>query len=108
MLYCNVAQQLESQSTRTVVGKQSYIAPEQFRGNAVTQSDLYPRSHHFLLSYWPRSKASNMFEPFHCAVRAAALDAIVDKLTNLDAAQRYQRVQDLEHDLHNLRRETSG
>jgi serine/threonine protein kinase len=37
----NVAQQLESQSTRTMVGKQSYIAPEQFRGKAVTQSDLY-------------------------------------------------------------------
>src|SRR5581483_12186920 len=37
----NVAQQMESTATRTVVGKHSYIPPEQFRGKATTQSDIY-------------------------------------------------------------------
>src|SRR5262249_14994821 len=37
----NVAQQRESTSTRTVVGKHAYIPPEQFRGKAPTQSDIY-------------------------------------------------------------------
>lgn len=37
----DVAQQLESTATRTVVGKHAFIAPEQFRGRAQTQSDIY-------------------------------------------------------------------
>jgi hypothetical protein len=38
----NVAKQLESASaTHTVVGKHAYIPPEQFRGDATTQSDIY-------------------------------------------------------------------
>src|ERR1700739_3705163 len=37
----NVAQKLESTATRTVVGKHSYIPPEQFRGKATVQSDIY-------------------------------------------------------------------
>jgi len=37
----NVAQQQESASTRTIVGKHNYLPPEQFRGNANTQSDIY-------------------------------------------------------------------
>ncbi|MBX9953191.1 MAG: serine/threonine protein kinase, partial [Candidatus Obscuribacterales bacterium] len=37
----NVARQAESTATRTVVGKHSYIPPEQFRGKASTQSDIY-------------------------------------------------------------------
>ena len=37
----NVARLMESDSTRTVVGKHSYIAPEQFKGKPATKSDLY-------------------------------------------------------------------
>jgi serine/threonine-protein kinase len=35
------ANELLTTATGTLVGKQSYIAPEQFRGKAVTQSDIY-------------------------------------------------------------------
>jgi len=35
------ANQLLTTATGTLVGKQSYIAPEQFRGKAVVQSDIY-------------------------------------------------------------------
>lgn len=37
----NVAQQIETCTTGTVVGKQAYIAPEQFRGRATSASDIY-------------------------------------------------------------------
>ena len=41
LLDFNVAHTMESNTTRTVVGKHSYIAPEQFRGKPCPQSDLY-------------------------------------------------------------------
>jgi len=37
----NVAQQLEGDPSRSVVGKHSYIPPEQYRGKASSQSDIY-------------------------------------------------------------------
>lgn len=37
----NVAHQLEGNATATVVGKQCYLPPEQFRGKPVPASDLY-------------------------------------------------------------------
>lgn len=37
----NVAQQVEEKTTGTVVGKHAYLPPEQFRGETVSQSDLY-------------------------------------------------------------------
>lgn len=48
----NVARELESGSTRTVVGKHNYMAPEQFKGKACPQSDLYSlgASLHYLLT----------------------------------------------------------
>jgi tRNA A-37 threonylcarbamoyl transferase component Bud32 len=46
------ANELIANSTGTFVGKQSFIAPEQFRGKAVTQSDIYTFgcTLHFLLT----------------------------------------------------------
>ena len=37
----NVAEQKSTTTTATVVGKHAYIAPEQFRGRPVPQSDIY-------------------------------------------------------------------
>ncbi|MBP9089805.1 serine/threonine protein kinase [bacterium] len=37
----NVAEQLESNETKTMVGKHCYVSPEQFRGKATWQSDIY-------------------------------------------------------------------
>ncbi len=37
----NVAEQLESKETKTMVGKHCYVSPEQFRGKATIQSDIY-------------------------------------------------------------------
>lgn len=48
----NVAQQQESTATGTVVGKHSFIAPEQFRGKPTPQSDIYSMGAtlHYLLA----------------------------------------------------------
>lgn len=37
----NVAREMEAGTTRTVVGKHNYMAPEQFKGRACPKSDLY-------------------------------------------------------------------
>jgi len=37
----NVAEQLETKETKTMVGKHCYVPPEQFRGKATAQSDVY-------------------------------------------------------------------
>ncbi len=37
----NVAEQLETRETKTMVGKHCYVPPEQFRGKATIQSDVY-------------------------------------------------------------------
>lgn len=37
----NVAQELEEGATKTIVGKHAYLPPEQFRGKASPQSDIY-------------------------------------------------------------------
>lgn len=41
LLDFNVAQDRQSGTTGTIVGKHSYLPPEQFRGKAVTASDIY-------------------------------------------------------------------
>ena len=41
LLDFNVAHLMESDTTKTVVGKHSYMSPEQFRGKPSPQSDLY-------------------------------------------------------------------
>lgn len=48
----NVAQQSEATTTGTVVGKHSYLPPEQFRGEPIPQSDIYAMgaTMHFLLT----------------------------------------------------------
>jgi serine/threonine-protein kinase len=97
----NVAQQTESTATGTVVGKQAYLPPEQFRGRPVAQSDIYAMGAtlYFLL-------LGNDPEPITCSHPilkdeniSQALDSLVAKATALDLAKRYQRIEDLEADL---------
>ncbi len=99
-----VAHQLESRRTAVVVGKQSYIPPEQFRGKAMPQSDLYALgcSMYFLLTgadpepmseSHPRIKSSNVPE---------ALDNIIGRATKLDSLARYPSALHMKADLHAL------
>lgn len=84
-------------STGTFVGKQCYISPEQFRGKAVPQSDIYAfgGTLHFLLTgsdpkalstAHPRETNSMVSEP---------MDTLVADCTALDTERRIKTAEDL-------------
>ncbi len=97
----NVAQQLEAQNSKTVVGKHSYIPPEQFRGNATPQSDIYACGatlFYLLTAIEPEPISPSHPRALRIDVRAE-LDAIIAKSTNLTLANRYQDTLELKTDL---------
>ncbi len=86
-----VAQQLQTTRTATVVGKQCYIPPEQFRGFPSVQSDIYALgcTMHFLLT-------GNEPEPMHeshpkqlVSEVTESMDAIVARATAFEQEDRY-------------------
>jgi tRNA A-37 threonylcarbamoyl transferase component Bud32 len=97
----NVAQQTESTATGTVVGKHAYLPPEQFRGNPVTQSDIYGLGatlFYLLVGTDP--------EPISCSHPQRLLpsvsnqfDLIVAKATFLELEGRYKNAEELLSDL---------
>jgi tRNA A-37 threonylcarbamoyl transferase component Bud32 len=86
-----IAQQSEDTSTATVVGKQSYISPEQFRGKANTQSDIYALGATlcFLLTGQDPEPLSTSSPIIACETVSPTLDKIVSKCTELDLEKRY-------------------
>ncbi len=100
LLDFNFAQQLESNATRTVVGKHNYMAPEQFKGKPCPQSDLYSLGGtlSFLLT-------GDDPTPISCSRPGAlrpvdpALDNIVAQLTAPDLASQYKSAGDAAADL---------
>lgn len=97
----NVAQQLEAQTTKTVVGKHSYIPPEQFRGKAVPQSDIYAlgATLSFLLTGEdPEPITPSRPRELNPAV-SQTMDDIVAKCMSLGLSTRYQDCQELKTDL---------
>lgn len=97
----NVAHQLESAATATVVGKHCYIPPEQFRGRPTAQSDIYALgcTLHFILT-------GQEPEPLTCSkprtIRESVseeLNAIVARATNMDPNRRYLTAEQMKADL---------
>ncbi len=91
-------------ATGTLVGKQAYIAPEQFRGKSVTQSDIYALgcTIYFLLigedpdaleSSHPRSRRPEV---------SAGLDELVAACTALEASRRPQSAAEVKNRLEAL------
>jgi serine/threonine protein kinase len=97
----NVAQQLEAQTTKTVVGKHSYIPPEQFRGKAVPQSDIYALG--ATLSYLLTGADPEPITQAHPKAERPELseevDSIIAKCMALGLSTRYQNCQELKTDL---------
>lgn len=103
------ANEMLGQATGTLVGKQSYIAPEQFRGKASEQSDLYalgctifylltgedpePLSHSRPLDTLPLERRGSV---------SAELDQLVADLTEMELADRIQRATDARERLQEL------
>jgi serine/threonine protein kinase len=97
----NVAHQMEAGSTGTIVGKQSYLPPEQFRGKATTQSDLYAlgATLHFLLTGdepEPICQSSPLQKGASCS---QSLDAVVRDCTALQLSKRIGSAEDLKQRL---------
>jgi tRNA A-37 threonylcarbamoyl transferase component Bud32 len=97
----NVAQHLEADTTKTVVGKHSYIPPEQFRGKASPQSDIYAlgASLYFLLTNRePEAISQALVRQDNPAV-SEELAAIVAKATAIPLPDRYQNCKEVRSDL---------
>jgi tRNA A-37 threonylcarbamoyl transferase component Bud32 len=93
----NVAHQLESAATATVVGKHAYIPPEQFRGKPTQQSDIYGLGctlHYLLTGADPEPLTVSHPKSLNAGV-SEQLDEIVAKCTVMDAKKRFQTAQEV-------------
>jgi tRNA A-37 threonylcarbamoyl transferase component Bud32 len=97
----NVAHQVDSSATATVVGKHAYIPPEQFRGKPTEQSDIYALggTMFYLLTATEPEPISVSRPARHGAPVSEALDAIIAKATALDLGKRYIDISAFRSDL---------
>ncbi|MBK9279179.1 MAG: protein kinase [Candidatus Obscuribacter sp.] len=96
----NVAQSLEAGATTTgtVVGKPSYVPPEQFRGNPSTQSDIYAMGATlaYLLSGHDPLPLSQSHPADTIEGLSIGMDLLVATCTNGDAELRYKDISEVE------------
>lgn len=98
----NVAQQIQGGSSGTIVGKHAYLPPEQFRGKATSQSDLYAMGAtlFFLLTGTdPEPISQSSPAKNNLASSSAAMDQLVKHATALQTNNRYKSAEEIEADL---------
>jgi tRNA A-37 threonylcarbamoyl transferase component Bud32 len=100
----NVAHQLESKSTKTVVGKHAYVPPEQFRGKPTTQSDLYSMGGtlFFLLTGKDPEPLTQANPKNRVADVDKQLAAIISRATEPNAKWRYATIGEVKEAFTNL------
>ncbi|MBX9693056.1 MAG: protein kinase [Cyanobacteria bacterium] len=93
----NVAHELEGGFTRTIVGKHSYIPPEQFRGEMTTQSDIYAfgATMFFLLTGTEPEPITQSFPQAMTPEVGEGLNNIVARCTALDLSERFGDVKEV-------------
>ncbi len=99
LLDFSVAQSVTSNVTGSVVGKPHYIAPEQFRGKATWQSDIYSLGATlFFMSTGkqPEPITNLKLRPDEASPKLAK---IIEKATKLDTANRYKKAEEILEDL---------
>lgn len=97
----NVAQNTESTTTGTVVGKPAYLPPEQFRGIPTSQSDIYAMGAtlYFVLTGCDPVAISISHPAQHNSEISLSLDNIVARATDIDINNRYPDIAALQNDL---------
>lgn len=106
----NVAQQREGDSSKSVVGKHSYIPPEQFRGKANEQSDIYAAGatlFFVLTAVEPEPITCSHPRLIHSAL-SMEIDAVVARATALELSQRYPSCIEFRNDLQIIKRRYSS
>ncbi len=86
----NVAQQRESTTTGTVVGKHAYLPPEQFRGKPTPQSDMYAfgATLFYLLTGQDPEPLTKSHPLLYRQDTSTVLEEIVSSCTELDQVKR--------------------
>jgi tRNA A-37 threonylcarbamoyl transferase component Bud32 len=102
----NVAYQVDSSATATVVGKHAYIPAEQFRGKPTPQSDIYSLggTMFYLLTGKEPEPISQSSPQNHRQDVSTELDLIVMKATATRLDERYASVEDFKADLLKLKK----
>lgn len=100
----DVAQKLETSGTRTIVGKHSFISPEQFRGHPTVQSDLYAlgASLYYLLTGEEPTPICQAFPRTVAPLVSPELNVIVAQCTAIELSERYPSARALIEALNNL------
>ncbi|MBS2002526.1 MAG: serine/threonine protein kinase [Cyanobacteria bacterium SZAS LIN-5] len=100
----NVAYQVDSSATSTVVGKHAYIPAEQFRGKAVPQSDIYSLGGtlFFLLTGKEPTPITQSHPRRVVSTISDEMDAIVARATCSSLSERYADITELRADLQKL------
>jgi len=92
-----VANELISNATATLVGKHCYIAPEQFRGQALPQSDIYSLGgtlHYLLTGKDPIPLSQSIPKDIDSSIGQNLSDVVAD-MTNMDLSARIASASDL-------------
>jgi len=99
MIDFGTANEFLGKATGTLVGKQSFIAPEQFRGKACVQSDFYALgcTLHFLLTGQEPVPLSVSHPRTANAAVSAEVDNLVALLTAMDVEERIPSAEELKN-----------
>jgi serine/threonine-protein kinase len=100
----NLAQQADCTDSPLIVGKPAYMPPEQVKGKAVTQSDIYAMGAtlHFLLTGVDPQPLEVSNPHITCPSVTSSMGAIVVKATAQDTSERYPSIRGIQVDLCSL------
>lgn len=90
----NISVEENAMRTRTVMGKQRYMAPEQYRGTPSTQSDIYSlgATLYFLLTGREPEPITVARVSKHVDGVSGELDGVIAKCTALEESDRFETV----------------
>jgi serine/threonine protein kinase len=95
------ANECASAATGTLIGKQSYMPIEQIRGKAETRSDLYAMGG--MMSYLLTGRDPEPLSVARVESVSPALQQLIERLTQMEAANRFLSANEVGEALKNLR-----